>query len=108
MGPWNADQVGEETAQWVVFVQVGDAASSNLRLIEQGMRRAAALRGHIVSVWCPCLLHILHREVLSVAWTSRKQRHVSTDPKAPRKQCPQASSVSGQVSYRCSDSAFAS
>ena len=76
VGPWTVDQINEmKIAKWVVFVYIGDEASANRRLVQQAMKRAASLREHVVSIWCPCFLHVLHREGLSVAFIVETMLH---------------------------------
>ena len=63
-GPWG-EVPPQDRVTWLVFVIVGDEASSNKKLFAQAECHAMERRqGGLVMIWQPCYMHILHRSVV--------------------------------------------
>ena len=64
-GPWG-DLPGTDQASWLVMAFTADEASSNKKAFAQAVTALTAKRPNVVIVFCPCLLHVLHRSVVPI------------------------------------------
>ena len=75
MGPWGVMPT-QERVDWLIFVLCGDEATSNRRLYAQLEQFAHQTRGGLVTLWCPCFLHILHRSIVPALRVSHAVDHL--------------------------------
>jgi hypothetical protein len=65
LGPWD-DLPPAHVVKWLILVWCADEAASNKRLYAQAEVTTQSMRPGVVTMFSPCMLHIMHRSIVPI------------------------------------------